>query len=434
MNQGRSLIKMARQSTRPKRYIEHLPLKETPVIDLGSLSISGTPSVDDLNDTPIPMSPSPPISQIYRKSVPEAPPESETETETETEIVEEVGFFDEDLQHFASEHQDLPSNQPSRIHQEPIPESIRQFLLSVNPQPQRLPFLRRNVRLSFETVFLASRNKVKVLVRRIHQAQNARLPSVYWSYKFQDPETREYLKWEIMQESWRCQLCNVFPAFSHKDLLLFHIRKDHSEFDVHHRKRGDGSWRLDVDLLPSPSPSPVDDTWMQIGSPVVIPSAVDSILDNESSTLVNTQESNAQPLSPVESIEGLRRFRVGGLTLADTVMCEMQVPLHGIALQAFEEREEEIMFFSNIPQEFKSLALMWKRWIAQYRREFLDNPFMNLWQFIERNFDLINRTSGHLPLFIWLLNFKKQRHLEQEHLTNLMKHYQTLQMKACASL
>jgi hypothetical protein len=45
----------------------------------------------------------------------------------------------------------------------------------------------------------------------------------------------------------------------------------------------------------------------------------------------------------------------------------MQVPLHGLALQALEEGEEEIMFFSDIPQEFKSLAIMWKRWIAQYK-------------------------------------------------------------------
>jgi hypothetical protein len=166
---------------------------------------------------------------------------------------EEMSPLNDNLDLPFPDRQDIPSGQPSSIRRQPIPASIRQFFLSTFPRPQRLPFLRRNMRISFETIFLASQTNRNRSRYQLNQAHSEPLPSVNWRYKLQDEVSQGHSKWGVIQTSWLCQLCNGFPAFSHRSALLFHIHRDHSEFDVRLRRRRNGKWRLDVDLSPAPS-------------------------------------------------------------------------------------------------------------------------------------------------------------------------------------
>lgn len=102
----------------------------------------------------------------------------------------------------------------------------------------RLPFLLRNLRRGFE-------NRCRQAgVRRYPQdAPNGTVKVVYKYYLDGDAaparrdsdssdEEREQQTWEGHMSDWRCPICELHKPFTTREMLMFHLSRDHAEVKV----------------------------------------------------------------------------------------------------------------------------------------------------------------------------------------------------------
>jgi hypothetical protein len=110
------------------------------------------------------------------------------------------------------------------------PQIIRDTLRRIVNLDIPLPFLRRNIRLSFHATFMRQFQNTRSLPKVLKP--NSAKRTVYWEYQLRESvqeDPSKLLKWKTPQKGFLCQLCTVFPAFTSDSALLFHIKKDHRE-------------------------------------------------------------------------------------------------------------------------------------------------------------------------------------------------------------
>lgn len=185
------------------------------------------------------MSPTPDVA-------PRAPLYARKSTSVSSNLSEEDELLSEDSTDSEPEPEPGPELEPGDA---PTPLNVYEMEDISSPPPQRiydrlnriigfnatkLPFLRRNLRLSFHSAFIASLSKGCPLPR-IPKVAPDRLPIIQWEYQLQestDGQEESLLKWTTTQTGWLCQLCSAFPAFKLDSALLFHIERDHKEVTV----------------------------------------------------------------------------------------------------------------------------------------------------------------------------------------------------------
>lgn len=110
------------------------------------------------------------------------------------------------------------------------PQIIHDVLRRIVNLDIPLPFLRRNIRLSFHAAFMQQFQNSRSLPKMLKP--NSPKRTVYWEYQLRESVQEgpsKLLKWTTSQKGFLCQLCTVFPAFTSDSALLFHIEKDHRE-------------------------------------------------------------------------------------------------------------------------------------------------------------------------------------------------------------
>jgi hypothetical protein len=118
-------------------------------------------------------------------------------------------------------------------------------------QPAKPPFLRRNLKAGLLDAFVRHYSERDLPIPKISAAPKKHSINVRWMYTLREEDSKSGLRsisWPAMQDSWRCQLCNTFHPFKQGKLLLFHLRKDHSEVVTRLRKLGPGYWLLQVEV------------------------------------------------------------------------------------------------------------------------------------------------------------------------------------------
>jgi hypothetical protein len=110
------------------------------------------------------------------------------------------------------------------------PQIIRDVLRNIVNLNIQLPFLRRNIRLSFHAAFMQQFQNSRLLPKILKPNSGKR--TVYWEYQLRESVQEgpsKLRKWTTSQKGFLCQLCTVFPAFTSDFALLFHIERDHRE-------------------------------------------------------------------------------------------------------------------------------------------------------------------------------------------------------------
>lgn len=75
----------------------------------------------------------------------------------------------------------------------------------------------------------------------------------------------------------------------------------------------------------------------------------------------------------------------------------------GIMSWAVLDREAEIFESDDISDEYKVMHALWGRWITLNRREFIQDYFAGVIQFIDKYWLMIHRAAGWDALRYWLL-------------------------------
>ncbi|KAG8795562.1 hypothetical protein FRC16_010041 [Serendipita sp. 398] len=243
----------------------------------------------------------------------------------------------------------LPPAQPPRE----ILDSIRKIFPT---QISKLPFLRRNLRLSFHQAFFTHLHQDDILPPKIPRYTETIYPLIYWEYKLE--ESSELYRWRCKQPGWLCQLCPCFPPFAVGSALLHHIHCDHPEVIVSKKKLQKRVWRLRILLVGE----------AQFSSPEVVP--------------LQINHENIQEPSP-ESPRSMKSFSVTeqeiGVncqpqTLKDHYRTQyayqiaveyMPLPVFGFDAETHLSKEEDLIYFVQSSDEDKGLEILWGRWLLQ---------------------------------------------------------------------
>lgn len=321
----------------------------------------------------------------------------------------------------------------SDIERSPTPENTHDNLFDTSPPPPPIlsrlkecgalsgvpvPFLRRNLVKSFEAYFRQDLKKKGRLAPKIARYTSRILPIVYWEYRYRPSEQRQ-CTWQVTQKGWLCQLCSSFPPFSNGKAFIFHLRRDHSDVQVSCKKLAVRVWELLV-LFPSSHPD---------SSPVM------------NQTIDTPQLGIEPPKEPIEAKDhpyiperAVKGQRVGGVRVFDIAIQEMPMPLRGLEAALLRCREEWLCMATICSDTDKAMAILWGRWAAQYRREFLANPVKSIENFITKYCLLIQRVTehknegkkGYLVFLRWLLTLKVHGHITQQQTAFLCTRYKEL--------
>ncbi|KAI0674536.1 hypothetical protein C8Q78DRAFT_1015392 [Trametes maxima] len=127
----------------------------------------------------------------------------------------------------------------------------------------RLPFLLRNLRAGFENRCL--RGGVRVYPEQKPQAPvkvaYRYFPDRYDSEKAGDASSssdEEHQEWVGRMTQWCCPLCQLHQPFRTRDMLVFHLRRDHSDVKVSWSKfnsEGISRWRIALTIPDYDEPS-----------------------------------------------------------------------------------------------------------------------------------------------------------------------------------
>ncbi|KAG8814178.1 hypothetical protein FRC17_001257 [Serendipita sp. 399] len=242
----------------------------------------------------------------------------------------------------------------------------------------KTPFLRRNLRLSFDQAFFAHLRQQRALPLNIPQYTEFIYPVIYWEYRLEE-RGHPVHKWRCKQPGWLCQLCPCFPPFALGSALIYHIQRDHTEVEVSRRKLGKRLWRLRIQLAAKPSTSDDPET-------ISLPTTHDPIIELSppSHETVDSFDST-EPRPGFEKVPNISRgqkfvetdergaithlkpriLRYGGYRAYDLAIQRMPLPLLGFNTEAQLAKEEDTIGYIQSRDEDKALAIMWGRWILQ---------------------------------------------------------------------
>ncbi|KIM33083.1 hypothetical protein M408DRAFT_326740 [Serendipita vermifera MAFF 305830] len=245
--------------------------------------------------------------------------------------------------------------------------------------------------------------------------------SVSWEYHTGFGST----SWENVQEGWTCQLCNIFSSFTLGSALMYHLQRDHSAVGARRKKLGFKKWKIIIDLVRPVSPiSPAILSHESSPLPELVPSVIDDTSSIEEEVIIEEDLRVLTTTTHMGDKVEARRYRVGGTKCYDLAMQEMPMPLRGIAAKTFECRENDMCLFTKCSDEEKAMAIIWGRWICQYRLDFIKQPLQNAILFVDTHWDLIRRTAEFEGLIRWLMTMKFHHYFSQGQVAAISKRYQ----------
>ncbi|KAG8811457.1 hypothetical protein FRC17_002440 [Serendipita sp. 399] len=260
----------------------------------------------------------------------------------------------------------------------PPPEILGRIRQIASSRLTKLPFLRRNLRLSLDQAFFSYLHQQRALPLNIPQYTEFIYPVIYWEYRLEE-KGHPVLKWRCKQSGWLCQLCPCFPPFALGSALIYHIQRDHSEIEVSRRKLGKRLWRLRVQLAAKPSTSDDPET-------ISLPTTHDPIIELSPPSHERVDSfASTEPRPGFEKVPNISRgqrfvetderdvithlkprtLRYGGYRAYDLAIQRMPLPLLGFNTEAQLAKEEDTIGYIQSRDEDKALAIMWGRWILQ---------------------------------------------------------------------